>query len=286
MTLAAERLGGRYELTELIAKSQMSSIYKARDSRLARPVAVKVLAPALAQNQDFINRFRREAQVVAGLDHPNIVKVYDHGRTESQTYFIVMELIEGGSLAELLLERKKLKLKSAKGVVIKIATALDFAHKRGVIHRDIKPSNILITADGRIKVVDFGIAHLILDSTSEIQSPLPVLGTATYFSPEQAAGGPLNAASDLYSLGVVFYEMLVGEPPFRASSPTAVAYKHLKEPPPPLPPEIPAAAAAVVMKLLAKRPTDRFQSGAEFLQALLPSYSLSPLHLTAPYRPV
>ena len=260
---------GRYELHRRLARGGMADVFLARDQLLDRPVAVKVLFPEFATDPAFVERFRREAQSAANLNHPNIVSVYDWGQ-EQGTYFIVMEYIEGRSLADIIRNEGPLHPKRAAEVASDIAAALGFAHRNGVVHRDIKPGNVLISPTGQVKVADFGIARALNASAEDnLTQAGSVMGTATYFAPEQAQGLPLDPRSDLYSLGVVLYEMVTGRPPFAGESPVAIAYKHVQEQP--APPrhantDVPVPLEAVIMRLLAKNPASRYPS-AEDLRA-------------------
>lgn len=258
---------GRYELHRLIARGGMADVFLAHDQLLDRPVAVKVLFPQFASDPSSVERFRREAQSAAGLTHPSIVGVYDWGE-EAGTYYIVMEYIDGRSLADILRSEGMLHPNRAADIAIDVAGALSFAHRNGVVHRDIKPGNILITANGQVKVTDFGIARAL--NQASIESSLTqagsVMGTATYFSPEQAQGQRVDPRSDLYSLGIVLYEMLASQPPFSGDSAVSIAYKQVQEAPPPpssINPRIPASIETIVMRLLQKDPAKRYADAEE-----------------------
>ena len=255
-------LGGRYEVHRRLARGGMAEVFLARDQALDRPVAVKILFPEYATDPAFVERFRREAQAAANLSHPNIVGVYDWG-SESGTYYIVMEYVEGQSLAEVVRDAGPLHPRRAAEIIFEVAGALGFAHQRGVVHRDVKPGNVLISTSGTSKVTDFGIARALSSPADDLTQAGSVMGTATYFSPEQAQGFPVDARSDLYSLGVVLYEILCGRPPFVGDSPVAIAYKHVQEWPP-RPSQfvtgVPAGLESVILKLLAKKPEQRYRS--------------------------
>jgi serine/threonine-protein kinase len=261
---------GRYELTHLVARGGMAQVYRAVDRQLDRPVALKVLFPELSVDRAFVERFRREAQAAANLSHPNIVPVFDWGEDDG-TYFIVMEYVEGRPLSAVLRDPDRLPPRQIATIGASVAAALAFAHRHSVVHRDVKPGNVLITPDGEVKVTDFGIARAVNTEESLTQTGA-VMGTAAYFSPEQAEGKVVDARSDIYSLGVVLYEMCVGKPPFTGDSPVAVASKHVRDMPV-LPraanPAVPAALEAVVMKAMSKNPDDRYASAEEFRADLL-----------------
>src|SRR5271166_202804 len=219
----------RYELNHLIARGGMAEVYRARDRLLDRSVSLKVLFPELTVDRSFVERFKREARAAANLSHPNIVPVFDWGE-DSGTYFIVMEFIDGRPLSSILKSAGPLSAERTADIASHVAAALGYAHKHGVVHRDVKPGNVLITDDGQVKVTDFGIARAVNTEESLTQTGA-VMGTATYFSPEQAEGLGVDSRSDIYSLGVVLFEMAVGRPPFTGDSPVAVASKHVRDTP-------------------------------------------------------
>ncbi|MDH3306401.1 MAG: protein kinase, partial [Acidimicrobiia bacterium] len=225
---SGHRLLDRYELIRHIARGGMADVWEARDTLLGRRVAIKVLHSQFSTDDAFIRRFRREAQAAANLSHPNIVSIFDWGE-EGSNYFIVMELVEGQSLRDVLRSTDRLMPRRSAEIAAEAAAALAVAHRAGLVHRDMKPGNILLAADGTVKVTDFGIA-LAWDDSAQLTRTGAVIGTATYFSPEQAQGQTVDERSDIYSLGVVLYEMLTGQPPFSGESPVAVAYQHVQEP--------------------------------------------------------
>ena len=258
----------RYEIVEILGEGGMAFVYKARDKQLQRDVAIKTLKPNYVNQEKFVDRFRREAQTAANLNHPNIVQIFDWG-IEDEPYF-VMEYIEGNTLTSIISGNRTVGLNDILYIGSQVANGLKEAHKRGLVHRDIKPGNIMITPDGKVKVTDFGIVSL-QNEESDITKTGAVLGTASYISPEQAQGKPVSFESDLYSLGTVLYELIAGKPPFTGDSPIATATKHLTDKPEKLSnyrKDIPKALENAILKLLEKRPSDRFRS-AEDLRALL-----------------
>jgi eukaryotic-like serine/threonine-protein kinase len=262
MTQVAGTFANRYTVEGPIARGGMADVYLARDQVLDRLVAVKVLFPEFARDPSFVERFRREAHNAASLNHPNIVGVYDWGQ-EHGTYFIVMEYVEGQSLRDILRAQRTLPAVQAAAIGAEIADALAFAHAHGVVHRDVKPGNVLITPSGQVKVTDFGISANPTDAAQGLTQTGSVMGTATYFSPEQAQGFPVDGRTDVYALGVVLYEMVCGFPPFQADSPVAVAMKHVREqpmPPSQFVPDLPPDLDTVIMTALAKDVTARYQS--------------------------
>lgn len=262
-------IADRYEVRSLLGRGGMAAVYLAHDGLLAREVALKMLNPALAADATFVERFRREAQAVAGLSHPNIVAVYDWGAHDG-TYFMVMEYVAGTTLKEVVRRRGPRPEHEALAIGASVADALGAAHARGVVHRDVKPHNVLVDPNGNVKVTDFGIARAA--GASQLTNADQVLGSASYASPEQIQRLPVDARSDLYSLGAVLYELLTGSPPFDGDSAVSVAWQHVHTEPPRLgavAPAVSAAAEAVILRALAKRPDDRFQSAGEMRQALL-----------------
>ena len=263
----------RYELHRQIARGGMADVFLARDLLLDRPVAIKVLFDQFSKDQQFVERFRREAQRAANLNHPNIVSVFDWGE-ESGTYFIVMEYVEGRSLAEIIRTEGSIHPDKVAEISSEVAAALSFAHRNGIVHRDVKPGNVLVAPNGHIKVADFGIARALANVQSELTQAGTVMGTATYISPEQAQGMEVDPRSDLYSLGVMIYEMLLGHPPFTGETPVAVAYQHVQDSPVSLRTagvSVAESLEAVTMKLLAKNPVNRYPT-AEDLRSDLRRY--------------
>ena len=258
-------INDRYEVHKRIGRGGMADVFSARDLLLDRQVAMKVLFPEFAVDENFVERFRREAQSAANLSHPNIVGVYDWGKFEG-TYFIAMEEVQGRTLADILKSNKQLTAKQAAEIASEVAAALGSAHDGGVAHRDIKPANILIGSNGQVKVADFGIARAMNAPTEDNLTQVgSVMGTATYFSPEQAQGAQPDPRSDLYSLGIVMYEMVSGKPPFTGDNPVSIAYKQVHDAPQPLVQlvaDVPRPFEAIVAKLLAKDPKLRYPSAS------------------------
>src|SRR5438876_7648227 len=240
----------------------MANVYLAEDQELGRRVAIKMLDERHAQDEQFVERFRREAKNAAGLSHPNIVSIYDRGEAEG-TYYIAMEYLEGRTLKELILTRGPTPVPVAIDYARQILAALSFAHRNGIVHRDIKPHNVVVDPDGRLKVTDFGIAR---SGPSQMTEAGSIIGTAQYLSPEQARGTTVDQRSDLYSVGVVLYEMLTGTVPFTGDTPLEIAMKHISatpEPPSAKRPDVPRDLDLVVVRALAKNPEDRYQSSEE-----------------------
>jgi serine/threonine-protein kinase len=268
-------VGGRYELGELIGYGGMAEVHRGRDSRLNREVAIKVLRADLARDPSFLNRFRREAHSAAGLNHPSIVAVYDTGEDAgpdgTPQPFIVMEFVEGRTLRDIVKAEGRLPVRRALEIVADVCAALDFSHRNGIIHRDIKPANVMITPQGAVKVMDFGIARAVADDSATRTQTANVIGTAQYLSPEQARGESVDARSDVYSTGCLLYELVTGVPPFQGDSPVAVAYQHVRENPV-MPsarnPEVPRVVDSIVMKALAKNQLNRYQSAGDMRQDL------------------
>jgi serine/threonine-protein kinase len=260
--------GDRYEVEARIGVGGMAEVWRGRDRVLNRTVAIKTLLPQFARDGSFVDRFRREAQAAARLNHPGIVSVYDSG--DGDNPYIVMQYIEGRTLADFLGAGRDLQPMQAAQIAQEIGEALAAAHAHGVIHRDIKPANVMVTRDGKVLVMDFGIARLIAGPETAPQTSA-VMGTASYLSPEQAQGQPVDARTDIYSLGVVLYEMLTGRPPFTGDSPMAIAYKQVNATPPApssVNPDVPPELDAVVMRALSKNPANRYQTAGEFAEDL------------------
>ena len=258
----------RYEIVQLLGEGGMSYVYKANDKQLKRTVAIKTLKPNYVQQEKFVERFKREAQTAANLNHPNIVQIFDWGIGDEP--FFVMEYIEGNTLTSIIAKRRTISLNDVLFIGAQVSSGLQAAHSKGLVHRDIKPGNIMITPEGKVKVTDFGIVSL-QNEESDITKTGSILGTASYISPEQAQGKPVSKESDLYSLGTVLYELITGRPPFEGDTPIATATKHITDKPEKLSvirPDIPKGVENAILKLLHKYPKDRFKN-AEDLRAVL-----------------
>lgn len=278
MTAEPRVLSGRYRIDEIIGRGGMASVYRGEDLKLGRPVAIKLLKRELASDSAFRTRFRMEAQSASRMSHPTIVRVFDAGE-DSDTDpdgsvhpvpYIVMELVHGQLLKDRVAQGA-LPEADAVRLTDGILEALEYSHRAGVVHRDIKPGNVMITDDGAVKVMDFGIARAVSDSSSTVAETTSIIGTASYFSPEQAKGDPVDARADLYSAGVVLYELLTGQAPFRGDTPVSVAYQHVSEapvPPSEINESVSRAMDAVVLRALAKDPAQRYQDAASFRAAL------------------
>jgi eukaryotic-like serine/threonine-protein kinase len=260
--VVGEQIAGRYEVEELVGTGGMSSVYRAHDRQLERNVALKILHDQYSDDEEFVERFKREARAVAQLSHPNIVQVIDRGEDGGRP-FIVFEYIDGENLKELLVRSGRLPVRTALDLGLQIARALAFAHEKGLVHRDVKPQNVLLNGDGRAKVTDFGIARSLDVEKSGMTQTGTVLGTSNYIAPEQASGQQVDEHSDVYSLGVVLYELMAGDVPFPGENFVAVAMRHVNEPPPNLLDvrrDVPLRVAATVDRALEKDPAQRFPS--------------------------
>ena len=283
-------LGGRYELDGVVGRGGMAEVYRARDIRLDRIVAIKTLRADLARDQIFQARFRREAQSAASLNHPNIVAVYDTGEdmaTGLPVPYIVMEFVDGRTVRDLLQDGHRLLPERSLEIIDGVLRALDYSHQAGIVHRDIKPGNVMVTRNGDVKVMDFGIARAMSDAQATMTQTAQVIGTAQYLSPEQARGERVDSRSDLYSTGCLLYELLTGRPPFTGDSPVAIAYQHVREnpiPPTRVDPDVPPWADAIVLKAMAKSPADRYQTAADMRADLQRAASGLPVAAALPTR--
>lgn len=286
------QLGDRYTVGQVIGRGGMAEVYEGTDRRLNRKVAIKVLRPDLARDPMFQERFRREAQSAAGLNHPNIVAIYDTGEdliedgaSQVSVPYIVMEFVDGVTLRQMLTNGPRILPERALEVVAGVLAALDYSHRHGIVHRDIKPANIMINAFGDAKVMDFGIARAMSDAATSVTATSAVMGTAQYLSPEQARGEIVDTRSDIYSTGCVLYELLVGKPPFNGESPVSIAYQHVNEPakaPSVIDPSIPSTLDAISLSALAKDPNARYQSAADMRSDVERAIAGMPITARAP----
>lgn len=291
MTVPERLLGGRYQVGELLGYGGMAEVHRGRDNRLGRDVAIKMLRTDLARDNTFQMRFRREAQNAASLNHPAIVAVYDTGEELAATGeplpYIIMEFVNGRTLKEVLAAEQRLQPRRALEITADICAALEFSHRHGIIHRDIKPGNVMLTPNGQVKVMDFGIARALASGATTMTQTSAVIGTAQYLSPEQARGEAVDARSDVYAAGCVLFELLIGHPPFIGDSAVSVAYQHVREDPrapSEIDPEVPPDIDAVVLKALAKNPVNRYQSAAEMRADLLRAAAGRPVLATPVMR--
>jgi len=279
-------LGDRYELAELLGQGGMAEVYRARDLRLGRNVAVKILRTDLARDPSFERRFAREAQACAGMNHPNVVAVFDTGsQVEGDTTipYIVMEYVDGTTLKDLLLTGRRLLPQRALEITAGVLGALEYSHQQGIIHRDIKPANIMLTRTGEVKVMDFGIARALDDAQATMTQASTVMGTAQYLSPEQGRGETADARSDVYATGCLLYELLTSRPPFVGDTTASVVYQHVREnpiPPSQIDPEVSASADAVVLKAMSKNPENRYQTAGEMRSDVLRAVDGEPVRAT------
>lgn len=291
MTASERLLGGRYEVGELLGYGGMAEVHRGRDLRLGRDVAIKMLRTDLARDNTFQMRFRREAQSAATLNHPGIAAIYDTGEERAATGeplpYIVMEYVNGRTLKDVLAVEGRLQPRRALEITADICAALEFSHRHGIIHRDVKPGNVMVTPNGQVKVMDFGIARDLASGATTMTQTSAVIGTAQYLSPEQARGEAVDARSDVYATGCVLFELLCGHPPFVGDSPVSVAYQHVREDPrapSELNPEVTPDIDAVVLKALAKNPANRYQSAAEMRADLLRAAAGRPVLATPVMR--
>lgn len=291
MTAQARLLGGRYQVGELLGYGGMAEVHRGRDLRLGRDVAIKMLRTDLARDRTFQERFRREAQNSASLNHPAIVAVYDTGEEIAPTGetlpFIVMEFVNGRTFKEVLAAEGRLMPRRALEITAEVCAALEFSHRHGIIHRDIKPGNVMMTLNGQVKVMDFGIARALAGGATTMTQTSAVIGTAQYLSPEQARGEAVDARSDVYAAGCVLFELLCGHPPFVGDSPVSVAYQHVREDPrapSEINPDVNPDVDAIVLKALAKNPLNRYQSAQEMRADVLRAAAGRPVMATPVLR--
>ena len=268
-TIQPGQMLGPYRIINQVGKGGMATVYKAYQPSVDRYVAIKVLPSQLAESKEFAARFQQEARIIAKLEHPHILPVFDYGESEGVAYF-VMRYMDAGTLKERMIEGRPLPLHEIDRLFTQLAEALSYAHSRGIVHRDLKPANVLIDAQGNVFLTDFGIAKLLESASPRLTQTDAIMGTPAYISPEQAQGHPVDQRSDIYSLGIILYEMVTGSVPFTAETPLAVLFKHISDPLPPpslVKPDIPPVVEQVLLKALAKDPRDRFGTAAEFVGA-------------------
>jgi serine/threonine protein kinase len=268
-TIQPGQMLGPYRIINQVGRGGMATVYKAYQPSVDRYVAIKVLPSQLAESLEFTTRFQQEARIIAKLEHPHILPVFDYGESEGVSYF-VMRYMDAGTLKEKMIEGRPLPLSDIDRLFTQLAEALSYAHSRGIIHRDLKPANVLIDSHGNVFLTDFGIAKLLESASPRLTQTDAIMGTPAYISPEQAQGHPVDQRSDIYSLGIILYEMVTGSVPFTAETPLAVLFKHISDPLPPpslVKPDIPPVIEQVLLKALAKDPRDRFATAAEFVAA-------------------
>src|SRR5687768_9391837 len=268
-TIQPGQMLGPYRIINQVGRGGMATVYKAYQPSVDRYVAIKVLPSQLAESREFATRFQQEARIIAKLEHPHILPVFDYGESDGIAYF-VMRYMDAGTLKEKMIEGRPLPLAEIDKLFTQLAGALSYAHGHGVVHRDLKPANVLIDSQGNIFLTDFGIAKILESASPRLTQTDAIMGTPAYISPEQAQGQPVDQRSDIYSLGIILYEMVTGRVPFTADTPLAIILKHISDPmplPSLLKPDIPAAIERVILKALAKEPEDRFATAAEFLSS-------------------
>jgi len=268
-TIQPGQMLGPYRIINQIGRGGMATVYKAYQPSVDRYVAIKVLPSQLAESKEFATRFQQEARIIAKLEHPHILPVFDYGESDGVSYF-VMRYMDAGTLKEKMIEGRPLPLSDIDRLFTQLAEALSYAHSRGIVHRDLKPANVLIDSHGNVFLTDFGIAKLLESASPRLTQTDAIMGTPAYISPEQAQGHPVDQRSDIYSLGIILYEMVTGSVPFTAETPLAVLFKHISDPLPPpslVKPDIPPVIEQVLLKALAKDPRDRFATAAEFVAA-------------------